>query len=186
MSHKAPMPSLISTPAVGFDQPFEMLEACHDRVDRSLQLLQRLVTHIDTTGHDASSRSAASDVMRYFDLAAPHHHLDEELHVFPVVASCGELDLANTVKVLRDDHEVLHQQWAELRATLQTWTQAKPTPNPISALVRELVIGFCTRYAEHKRLEDNVVYPAARGLISNHEAIQAMGSEMRSRRQNQG
>ncbi|RZJ07918.1 MAG: hemerythrin domain-containing protein, partial [Rubrivivax sp.] len=29
-------------PAVGFDQPFEMLAACHDRVRRSLDLLERL------------------------------------------------------------------------------------------------------------------------------------------------
>ena len=68
MSHKIQMNQLISTPAVGFDQPFEMLDACHDRVDRTLTLLQRLAAHIDSKGHDASSRSAANDVLRYFDL----------------------------------------------------------------------------------------------------------------------
>ena len=72
-----------ASPGVGFEQPFEMLEACHERVQRSLALLQRLVDHVDRNGHDADSRSAARDVLRYFDIAGPHHHEDEERHVFP-------------------------------------------------------------------------------------------------------
>ena len=66
-----------NTPAVGFEQPFEMLEACHERVQRSLALLGRIARHIDAQGHDAQSRSAAVDVLRYFDIAGPHHHEDE-------------------------------------------------------------------------------------------------------------
>ena len=61
-----------ASPGVGFEQPFEMLEACHERVQRSLALLQRLVDHVDRNGHDADSRSAARDVLRYFDIAGPH------------------------------------------------------------------------------------------------------------------
>lgn len=34
------------SPAVGFEQPFDMLEACHERVRRSLSLLERLIAHI--------------------------------------------------------------------------------------------------------------------------------------------
>ena len=71
-------PLLHSGPAVGFDEPFEMLEACHERVQRSLALLARLIAHVDAHGHDEKSRSAAHDVLRYFELAAPHHHEDEE------------------------------------------------------------------------------------------------------------
>ena len=54
-----------SAPAASFDQPFEMMEACHDRVQRSLDLLERIVRHIDENGHDAQSRSAVQDVLRY-------------------------------------------------------------------------------------------------------------------------
>ena len=74
-----------SAPAVGFEQPFEMLEACHDRVRRSLALLRRIVDHVDAHGHDAASRSAVADVLRYFDLAGPHHHEDEEEDLFPAL-----------------------------------------------------------------------------------------------------
>ncbi|MEZ0309011.1 MAG: hemerythrin domain-containing protein, partial [Ramlibacter sp.] len=72
-----------SAPAPTFEQPFDMLEACHERVHRSLDLLARLRAHVVTHGADDQARQAAIDVLRYFDVAAPAHHLDEELHVFP-------------------------------------------------------------------------------------------------------
>ena len=53
-----------ASPAVGFDEPFEMLQACLERVQRSLALLQRLIAHVDQQGCDADARSAASDVLR--------------------------------------------------------------------------------------------------------------------------
>jgi hypothetical protein len=58
-----------STPAASLDQPFELLAGCHDRVRRSLALLQRLVEHVRAHGADAQARSAADDVLRYFDIA---------------------------------------------------------------------------------------------------------------------
>lgn len=183
MSHKIQMNQLISTPAVGFDQPFEMLDACHDRVDRTLTLLQRLAAHIDSKGHDASSRSAANDVLRYFDLAAPHHHLDEERHVFPPLIASGKPEWVRAVNTLLKDHAELHQLWAELRPVIRTWTCTEPAPDPVSEQMRQTVKAYCDRYSEHKLLEDGTVYPAARGLIPGSEALQVMGAEMRERRQ---
>ena len=52
-----PVPGMRS-PAVGFEQPFEMLEACHERVHRSLELLRRIVAHIEAKGHDEQSRNS--------------------------------------------------------------------------------------------------------------------------------
>ena len=182
MRHTTNMPQLISTPAAGFDQPFEMLDACHERVDRTLDLLQRLVDHIDTKGHDASSRSAATDVMRYFDLAAPHHHLDEERHVFPPLLTSGNLEWISAVKTLLQDHEDLHRQWADLREVLQHWASEDPTAGVVSASTHQAVRTYCARYAQHKQLEDGVVYPAARSLMASPAALQAMGAEMRERR----
>src|SRR5688572_25382640 len=69
-----PHPLLHTGPSVGFDQPFEMLAACHARMDRSLDLLGRLGRHLHDQGCDAQARSAATDVLRYFDIAAPLHH----------------------------------------------------------------------------------------------------------------
>ena len=77
---------LHAAPAAGFDEPFELLAACHQRVERMLGLLQRLQPHLQAHGADRAGAEAARDLLRYFDLAAPHHHEDEELHVLPVLA----------------------------------------------------------------------------------------------------
>ena len=64
-------------PAVGFDTPFEMLEACHERVQRSLDLLARLCSYLHNHACDDSARQAARDVLRYFD---PSHYTQVSSH----------------------------------------------------------------------------------------------------------
>ena len=46
MSRVTRTPSLSVAPAATFEQPFEMLVACHERVIRTLDLLQRLRAHL--------------------------------------------------------------------------------------------------------------------------------------------
>lgn len=169
-----------NTPAVGFEQPFEMLEACHERVQRSLALLGRIARHIDAQGHDAQSRSAAVDVLRYFDIAGPHHHEDEERHVFPALASHADARVREAVAQLQADHVQMHALWQRLRAVLLTWRDAEAPP-PISAAERALVNDFVTAYERHIPLEESVVYPAARPLF-DERALQTIGAEMAARR----
>lgn len=169
-------------PAVGFDQPFEMLGACHDRVRRSLALLARLVAHIDAHGHDAQSRTAAADVLRYFDLAAPHHHEDEERHVFPRLLAGGDPALAADVERLRADHERMTALWRELRVALQGWAGAAAV-GAVEPAMRERVAAFQAVYAGHLDVEDGRVFPAARQLV-DEAAILTMGEEMAARRRN--
>jgi hypothetical protein len=45
MATSAGLPGF-NTPAVGFEQPFAMLEACHERVERTLTLLSRLRSYL--------------------------------------------------------------------------------------------------------------------------------------------
>ena len=97
--------TLFPGPGAGFEEPFEMLEACHQRVHRMLGLMQRLAAHLGEKGADASAQQAARDVMRYFDLAAPAHHEDEERHVLPLLRRLGQSALADRLHAdhLRDD-----------------------------------------------------------------------------------
>ena len=102
-------------PGAGFEEPFEMLEACHQRVHRMLGLLQRLAAHLRESGADANAQQAARDVMRYFDLAAPAHHEDEERHVLPRLRQGDQAALADR---LHDDHARMSATWATVRADL--------------------------------------------------------------------
>ena len=77
-------------PGAGYEAPFEMLDACHERVERMLRLLHKLRAHLQASGWDAQAAEAARDVLRYFNEAAPRHHEDEERHVFPTVLAAPD------------------------------------------------------------------------------------------------
>jgi hemerythrin-like domain-containing protein len=169
------------SPAVGFEQPFEMLEACHERVQRSLALLQRIVDHVDRQGHDADSRTAAGDVLRSFDIAGPHHHEDEERHVFPALAGHADAGVRAAVAQLQADHVRMHAQWAALRQVLLDWRDAEH-PAAINSAQRGLIDDFVAAYESHIPLEESVVYPAARPRFTDAD-LARIGAEMARRRQ---
>lgn len=168
------------TPTVGFEQPFEMLVACHERVGRTLDLLRRLIDHIDTQGHDAASRSAAQDVLRYFDLAAPLHHEDEELHVFPALAGSADPQVRAAILALQRDHERMAVLWARLRTVVETWCD-DVMPQPIDASTRQGIDEFTGMYANHVATEERMIYPTARGCLDAADLVR-IGAEMQARR----
>ena len=167
-------------PAVGFEQPYEMLAACHERVQRSLDLLARLLDYVEQHGHDAQTRSAANDVLRYFDLAAPLHHADEETHVFPLLLAQDDAALRASVQQLQAEHATLGELWAQIRQPLLRWRESGATDRPDAAL-RAAAERWRALYAGHIRNEESLVFPAARAAMD--DATQAsMGAEMQARR----
>lgn len=179
MGHTTSLPGF-DAPAVGFDQPFDMLEACHERVQRSLGLLQRIMDHIDREGHDASSRSATADVLRYFDIAAPLHHEDEELHVFPALKDADDPHLQEAVRTLQADHVRMAALWAQLRPALVAWRD-DPAAVAIDLATRTLAQAFMGQYDAHIETEEGLVYPAAKTCF-DAPGLARIGGEMQARR----
>lgn len=169
-----------NTPGVGFEQPFAMLEACHERVQRTLALLGRLRAHVQTHGADEPARQAARDVLRYFDIAAPLHHEDEELHVFPPLLAQGPAEVVALVQRLLQDHRDMVADWAAARQPLQALLEGRA--DAFGAADGAVLDRFAERYARHIEDEERVAYPAAHGLLPG-ATLQAMGLEMAGRRQ---
>ena len=177
MSQPIRLASLTAKPAAGFEQPFEMLEACHERVERMLALLARLREHTRTHGADTQAQQAARDVMRYFDQAAPQHHRDEELHVFPPLLAHGEPQQVALVQRLQHDHVEMATRWAAARAVLARVQQGEP----IAPADEVLLDAFAALHADHLRAEEQLVYPAARAAL-DAGALAAMSEDMMRRR----
>ena len=156
-----------------------MLEACHERVERSLDLLVRLCRYLHDYACDDSARQAARDVLRYFDVAAPLHHEDEELHVFPLLLERGSAAVVAQVQQLQADHVRMDGDWQTARTLL--WALAEGRQASFSAAEQTLLERFAEGYATHIRTEEEVIYPAARALM-HAETLQRMGQEMRQRR----
>ena len=171
-----------SSPAVGFDTPFEMLTACHDRVERMLLLITRLQEHIQKQGLDDQVRQAATDVMRYFDEAAPRHHEDEERHVFPPLMAGSDTAIKAVVLRLIQDHRQMEVAWRGARGVLLALAEHGTRP------LRELTVwqkvalnDFARLYRQHLEDEEHVAYPAARAVIAPG-ALAEMSEDMKARR----
>ncbi|XDF36092.1 hemerythrin domain-containing protein [Paracidovorax avenae] len=171
----------LRSPAAGFDQPFEMLHACHERVQRTLGLLARLRDHLRHQGADAQAREAARDVLRYFDIAAPLHHEDEELHVFPPLLAHGSAAVVELVQALQAEHAAMARHWAEARVPLAALAEGAAGAVPWSPEQEKVLDDFAGLYAEHIVREESVAYPAAQVLLGESEWA-PMGLEMARRR----
>lgn len=177
----AALPGL-HAPGAGFEAPFEMLAACHERVERMLALLARLQQHLLEIGCDDPARQAASDVMRYFDLAAPLHHQDEELHVFPPLLAGPDAGLRSLVQRLLQDHRAMEAAWPAARHVLAAvaggpaagWTPLQPEQTAA-------LHAFAALYQRHLADEDGLAYPAAQELLSV-PVLQGMSRDMMQRR----
>lgn len=179
MTQTVPVDSLISSPAASFAQPFEMLHACHERMQRMLALLQRLRAHVGTHGADDEARQAASDVLRYFEQAAPQHHQDEELHIFPPLVARGDPALLDLVGRLQQDHLQMEARWCLARRVLSAIAEGRL--HALAGGDETALEAFSSLYADHIAAEEQVAYPAAAALLQP-ATVTAMGEEMASRR----
>ena len=171
-----------SAPGAGFEAPFEMLEACHERVERMLVLIRRLQEHLQKTGCDDSARQAATDVMRYFDQAAPRHHEDEERHVFPPLMAGPDAAVKALVLRLIQDHRQMELAWTDARSVLQTVADHGDSPWYGLTVWHQVKLNdFARLYRQHVDDEEQVAYPAARNLLGPG-ALAAMSEDMMVRR----
>ena len=176
-----PMPGH-RAPAAGFEAPFEMLATCHDRVERMLALQKKLQQHLLATGCDEPARQAARDVMRYFDLAAPLHHQDEELHVFPPLLAGPDAALRELVQRLMQDHRQMEKAWVDARCTLQAIADSLDSACLTLTLDQTAALDrFAALYRRHLDDENGIAYPAAEASLSP-AALEAMSEDMMQRR----
>ena len=164
--------------APGYEQPFGMLHACHERVHRTLALLARLREHVERHGPDDQARQAARDVLRYFDLAAPQHHLDEELHVLPRLESSGSPGLVRLAAQLREDHRRMEAGWARARPLLHALADGQATP---LLAAHETLADFAGLYQRHIAAEESAAFPGAQATMDT-ASLQAMSEDMMRRR----
>ena len=166
-------------PAPGFDEPLEMLAACHERIEEQLATLERLVRHLETRGCDADARAAAQAVLRYFDTAGALHHQDEDEDLFPLLRSHAvrreRPEVAGALDELEREHATMHAQWTRLRTRLLAITEGEARIDP------EDVARFAWLYRRHMERETAAVLPFAREALGEGERA-ALGERMAARR----
>jgi hemerythrin-like domain-containing protein len=171
------------TPAAGFDQPLELWLACHDRVRRMTGLLERLREHMANMGADDAARVTATTIRRYFDEAAPRHHEDEEVDLFPLLrrllpdkAPERLHEVEQALGRLEADHVNLGRGWMQLRPALEAIERGEP-----AQLDADAVRTFADGYRGHCEVEDTIVADALRLCLGGAD-LDALGQAMAERR----
>jgi len=171
--------ALHAAPAAGLDEPFELLAACHERAKRSLALLLKLIAHTEQHGADGQVAGAAKDVLRYFSLAAPLHHEDEEKHLLPLLYASERAEWVEAAEQMAADHRTFRALWAALAVGLQALADGQ-LPHDLPRLRREAE-SFDALHTSHLALEDKLVFPVAAAL-AGPGTRQAMSEDMAARR----
>ena len=169
-----------SAPAPTFDEPLEMLAACHERIEAQLCTLEKLIEHLAACGADRAAREAATQVMRYFDTAGANHHRDEDEDVFPLLrrlaAERDRPEVSAVINGLEEDHATMNAQWARLRTRLAAIIEGRDC-----RLDAEDVGGFAWLYRRHMEKESALVLPFARETVGETDRA-VLGGRMAARR----
>lgn len=172
--------NLFDSPA-GFDDPVGMWLSCHRRIEKQLQTLARLPAHLAKHGTDPEASVAAQAILRYFELSGPHHHEDEEQHLFPLLEKriTGAADLAAFLGLrarLEADHGRIQACWTKLRKPLHGIADGIAKP-----LDSGEVEAFCAIYEAHIPAEDGAI-PALVTRYLSEADLESLGRSMAARR----
>lgn len=156
-----------------FDEPTAMLRACHDKVRRFCDQLNRLPGYLKAHGYTPAAAQAVQQIRHYFNTAAPLHHQDEEEDFFPLLLRYAP-EAAVAVNALAAEHGELHRSWAALDrhlAALSADTEADA----------DLIRRFTDAYARHMPVEEQL-FAQGEAQIPPAE-LARIGQRMAARRQ---
>ncbi|MCA1979764.1 MAG: hemerythrin domain-containing protein [Thiobacillus sp.] len=168
--------SLLGAAAPGFDAPLDVLAACHARIARQCDTLEKLLNHLPEHGADTQARQAARAVLAYFDTAAVHHHDDEERNLFPLLEAAGAPGACDLVETLTLEHEEQARLWRVLRGQL-----AAIAAGEAAVLDEALTHRFVASNRSHLEFENAHVLPLARATL-DAVALRRLGRAMAARR----
>jgi len=162
------------------DDPMALLLACHDKVRRFADLLLRLQQHAAVHGRDAQARDAAWSVLRYFEVAAPLHHADEDEDLYPALLALGDAGASARIQVLSEEHAVLTALWQQLAPWLRHLAAEGDQDGGVDVgaasdraaadagtTASDTARDFAARYLAHAEAEEREVYPLAARLSAD-------------------
>ena len=160
--------------AATWDEPIDMLYACHGKVKRFCGQLQMLPNYLAEHGCNDAVRQAVTQIRTYFNQAAPLHHDDEEQDFFPTLLRYAP-EAREQVEELERQHIVLHRNWTALQNQLLAVVEGSR-----SGLDDAVLADFTGGYDRHIAIEEPL-FDLGREVIPE-EQRRAIGKIMLYRR----
>lgn len=177
------MPVQIGAKTHGFSDPTGLLSDCHRRIEMFLGSLRRVAEVIDSP-LTTEARSALENALHYFHEAAPKHTEDEEESLFPRLRQIRNQEIESALSALdalEHDHRRADALHAEVHALGLQCLEKGHLPVHDAGRFRQAVDDLASIYGQHIRIEDDVIFPAAKRALSSSQKS-SIANEMASRR----
>jgi hemerythrin-like domain-containing protein len=183
MTTSDPPDSQGDQPTAGPKRPLEVIDACHERVRRMVEMLVRLSEHLDEHGADDRAAVSAQSILDCFKGIWVHHLRDEELDLWPRLRqrlqgrrTAQARRVLSAIATLAQQHRTLQGGWKQIEPSLEAVRQRKSM-----RLNGAAVHSFVAAYRAHLDLEEDVLAPACRQLLTA-EDVEQLGLNMARRR----
>jgi len=130
------------------------------------------------------TRAALESALRYFREAAPKHTADEEESLFPRMRQKRDPNVEAAIKRLESlehDHLLAASLHAEMEELGQRYLEVGSLESISVDAFRKAIVSLVSIYKQHIRIEDDLVFPLAKQLLSAADKA-AIADEMAARR----
>lgn len=177
------MPVQIGAITHSFSDPTALLSDCHRRIEMFLGTLEKVAACIENP-LERDTRNALDSALRYFREAAPKHTADEEESVFPRMRRSDSPEIKTALATL-DALEQEHRRADLLHAEVDLIGKRCLEDGCLSSLeatqFRQAIAELASIYKNHIRIEDDLVFPIAKRILSQTDNS-TIAEEMSARR----
>ena len=168
-------------PDSGFDDPLGMLQDCHRRIERFLNILCMAAEQASGHALNNDEKAAILAALHYFQEGGRRHNADEEESLFPRLRAAQPGSSLADLAHLEDDHRRTEQLHQQVEALYRQWIAASALSPAEQAQLLAATAELQRVYTAHIHLEESTVFPHAAQVLTP-DAIAAIGSEFLIRR----
>ena len=169
-----PMQILEPQKVASWNEPIEMLYACHSKVKRFCRQLTILPDYLAKNGCNQAVKNDVQQILNYFNQSAPLHHDDEEKDFFPLLVKYVP-EAQKDIDELERQHVTLHDSWTKLSEQLQALLKDERENIDVA-----LINHFVSSYDKHIALEEPL-FELGKQHLSESE-LREIGEIMSTRR----
>jgi hemerythrin-like domain-containing protein len=169
-------------PDSGFDDPIGMLQDCHRRIERFLNILWIVADHAAGSALTDEETPAVQAALHYFRTGGQRHTADEEESLYPRLWEAWGCEASEQLGRLEGDHLQAGSLHAEVEALYTKWLGAGLLNMEDERRLLFATTQLKSLYEGHIRLEEQIVFPRAVQTL-DRQAIECMGREFRARRE---
>lgn len=169
-------------PQADFNSPLELMMDCHRRIERFLQVLQKVA---QAPSLDEPNRAALRAALDYFKISGPRHNQDEERSLLPAMLASGNVAVAEAVVQLNRlaaEHAIADQKHQRLGVVAEEWLGTNIISEENRRELMGLIASLIDLYQSHIAMEEQEIFPLASRVLAP-QTLASIGEQMRQRRQ---